>query len=292
MFLFYLIFLIFFKFHKNLKFLIKIKFLYHFIDGLLEPKAEIIDDFDEFDTSDNQKNQQPPQIRVSDFATRNAKAANVMFVMCKNLQDEQQMKDNESNNEDESMKKEDETSSRSAVVVTKRKSSSPSLESSPTSGGSSKNFRRRIRRKHNSPDDKAEALTEMSVRGLNLFRYASVVDGVYKCTECAKENIQKTFKNKYSFQRHAFLYHEGTQRKVFPCPVCRKEFSRPDKMKNHMKMTHECYMPKECKFPIPLMIASGSTQTQSGNQSINNNILNLASSSQSSGNSILNLATT
>ena len=25
--------------------------------------------------------------------------------------------------------------------------------------------------------------------------------------------LQKTFKNKYSFQRHAFLYHEGTQRK-------------------------------------------------------------------------------
>lgn len=259
----------------------------------MEPKAEIVDDFDEFE--DQQKNQSAPQIRVSEFATRNANAQNVMFVI-KHLQDEQQKKDNNESNEDESVKKEVVTSPRSAVVVTKRKTSSP-LESSPTSGGgggggSSKNFRRRIRRKHNSPDDKAEALTEMSVRGLNLFRYASVVDGVYKCTECAKENIQKTFKNKYSFQRHAFLYHEGTQRKVFPCPVCRKEFSRPDKMKNHMKMTHECYMPKECKFPIPLMIAGGSSQAQSGNQSINNNILNLASSSQSSGNSILNLATT
>ncbi|XP_013193105.2 protein tramtrack, alpha isoform isoform X2 [Amyelois transitella] len=110
--------------------------------------------------------------------------------------------------------------------------------------------RRRIRRRANSAsNDPAEQLTEMSVRGLNLFRYASVNEGVYQCTECAKENIQKTFKNKYSFQRHAFLYHEGQQRKVFPCPVCCKEFSRPDKMKNHMKTTHDCYVPKDCVYP-------------------------------------------
>lgn len=110
--------------------------------------------------------------------------------------------------------------------------------------------RRRVRRRANSAsNDPAEQLTEMSVRGLNLFRYASVNEGIYQCTECAKENIQKTFKNKYSFQRHAFLYHEGKQRKVFPCPVCFKEFSRPDKMKNHMKTTHECYMPKDCVLP-------------------------------------------
>ncbi|KAL4715232.1 hypothetical protein ACJJTC_007814 [Scirpophaga incertulas] len=109
--------------------------------------------------------------------------------------------------------------------------------------------RRRIRRRANSAsNDPAEQLTEMSVRGLNLFRYASVNEGVYQCTECAKENIQKTFKNKYSFQRHAFLYHEGQQRKVFPCPVCAKEFSRPDKMKNHMKTTHDCYVPKDCVY--------------------------------------------
>jgi Cys2His2 zinc finger developmental/cell cycle regulator len=83
---------------------------------------------------------------------------------------------------------------------------------SPSSG--QKTMRRRIRRKNNnSPDDQAECLTEMSVRGLNLFRYASIQDGVYQCTECLKENVQKTFKNKYSFQRHAFLYHEGSQRK-------------------------------------------------------------------------------
>lgn len=49
---------------------------------------------------------------------------------------------------------------------------------------------------------------------------------------------------------------------VFPCPVCRKEFSRPDKMKNHMKMTHECYMPKECKFPIPLITSPASSAAQ------------------------------
>lgn len=104
--------------------------------------------------------------------------------------------------------------------------------------------RRRCRRKGSTQDDQAEHLTEMSVRGLNLFRYAKIFEGIYQCTECAKENVQKTFKNKYSFQRHAFLYHEGTSRKVFPCPVCSKEFSRPDKMKNHMKMTHD-YMPKE-----------------------------------------------
>lgn len=116
-------------------------------------------------------------------------------------------------------------------------------------------MRRRVRRKNNQPDEQAESLTEMSVRGLNLFRYASIQDGVYQCTECAKDNIQKTFKNKYSFQRHAFLYHEGSQRKVFPCPVCRKEFSRPDKMKNHMKTTHDCYMPKDCNFPIPMIMA-------------------------------------
>ncbi|XP_022212649.2 protein tramtrack, alpha isoform isoform X1 [Drosophila obscura] len=104
--------------------------------------------------------------------------------------------------------------------------------------------RRRVRRKAQSTlDDQAEHLTEMSVRGLDLFRYASVVEGVYRCTECAKENMQKTFKNKYSFQRHAFLYHEGKHRKVFPCPVCCKEFSRPDKMKNHLKMTHENFTP-------------------------------------------------
>lgn len=111
--------------------------------------------------------------------------------------------------------------------------------------------KRRMRRRATSQSqDPAEQLTEMSVRGLNLFRYASISEGVYQCTECAKVDIQKTFKNKYSFQRHAFLYHEGHQRKVFPCPVCHKEFSRPDKMKNHMKTVHDCFMPKDCVMPF------------------------------------------
>ncbi|RZC36034.1 hypothetical protein BDFB_008248 [Asbolus verrucosus] len=78
--------------------------------------------------------------------------------------------------------------------------------------------RRARRRATSQSQDPAEQLTEMSVRGLNLFRYASINEGVYQCTECAKVDVQKTFKNKYSFQRHAFLYHEGHQRKVFPCP--------------------------------------------------------------------------
>ncbi|XP_037942761.1 protein tramtrack, alpha isoform-like [Teleopsis dalmanni] len=124
--------------------------------------------------------------------------------------------------------------------------------------------RRRIRRKaQSSLDDQAEHLTEMSVRGLDLFRYASISEGVYQCTECAKENVQKTFKNKYSFQRHAFLYHEGKHRKVFPCPLCGKEFSRPDKMKNHMKMTHESYTTKDnSNFnPLNYLITAAANET-------------------------------
>lgn len=129
----------------------------------------------------------------------------------------------------------------------------------PTSSSGRQPLRRRIRRKGGLPDEQAEQLTEMSVRGLNLFRYASISEGVYKCTECAKDNVQKTFKNKYSFQRHAFLYHEGTQRKVFPCPICSKEFSRPDKMKNHMKTTHDCFVTKDVNntFPLNFLIGSG-----------------------------------
>lgn len=148
--------------------------------------------------------------------------------------------------------------------------------------------RRRIRRKaQSSLDDQAEQLTEMSVRGLDLFRYASINEGVYQCTECAKENMQKTFKNKYSFQRHAFLYHEGKHRKVFPCPLCGKEFSRPDKMKNHMKMTHESFVAKEIQNFNPLnylITAAGemqssfpppsSTQTQANVQNTQQPLLN------------------
>ena len=82
------------------------------------------------------------------------------------------------------------------------------------------------------PGTESESLQDMSVRGLDLLRYAFIShDGSYRCTECEKVQILRSFKNKYSFQRHAFLYHEGIARKVFPCPVCAKEFSRPDKMK-------------------------------------------------------------
>lgn len=126
--------------------------------------------------------------------------------------------------------------------------SNPSNMSAPS--GRQPVKRRARRRATSQSQDPAEQLTEMSVRGLNLFRYASINEGIYQCTECAKVDVQKTFKNKYSFQRHAFLYHEGHQRKVFPCPVCQKEFSRPDKMKNHMKTVHDCFMPKDCVFPM------------------------------------------
>ena len=130
-------------------------------------------------------------------------------------------------------------------------SQSPGAEGAMSAPSGRQVPKRRMRRRATSQSqDPAEQLTEMSVRGLNLFRYASISEGVYQCTECAKLDIQKTFKNKYSFQRHAFLYHEGHQRKVFPCPVCGKEFSRPDKMKNHMKTVHDCFMPKDCVVPF------------------------------------------
>jgi hypothetical protein len=84
------------------------------------------------------------------------------------------------------------------------------------------------------------SLSEMSVRGLDLLRYATLApDGTYRCVECERVQITKHFKNKYSFQRHAFLYHEGASRKVFPCSICQKEFSRPDKMKQHLKQAHD-----------------------------------------------------
>ena len=95
------------------------------------------------------------------------------------------------------------------------------------------------------PGAEAESLQDMSVRGLDLLKYAHIAsDGSYRCIQCEKVQIVKSFKNKYSFQRHAFLYHEGNNRKVFPCPVCQKEFSRPDKMKQHLKQVHDCIIPK------------------------------------------------
>lgn len=254
-----------------------------FVD-LIEVKTEPLETNEEESDKFAVQTQRQPQIRVSNFATQSTGSTNLVTVI-NHLQQKQNDAHESSETTDDGKKdnlsmwiKSDNSNSNVSAILTadfKNTSGEASPNSSfnsPSSGSGQKSLRRRIRRKHNSPDDQAEALTEMSVRGLNLFRYASIQDGVYKCTECAKESVQKTFKNKYSFQRHAFLYHEGTQRKVFPCPVCRKEFSRPDKMKNHMKMTHEgVYVPKECKFPLPLTIA-GTSQSAS----INNNVLNLA----------------
>lgn len=165
-----------------------------------------------------------PLIRISDFASMNTPETMITppIVRTKHVKisnNNQNDHNNDStandinsdNNTDAWIKQDDENGGnsfmKSPIIITSNNSSM----SSPSSG--SKSVRRRIRRKNNSPDDQAEALTEMSVRGLNLFRYAAVQDGVYQCTECLKENVTKTFKNKYSFQRHAFLYHEGTQRK-------------------------------------------------------------------------------
>ncbi|XP_067626363.1 uncharacterized protein [Eurosta solidaginis] len=89
-----------------------------------------------------------------------------------------------------------------------------------------------------SPDEQGEYLEKMSVRGLDIQRYEHIIDGVSYCLVCAKNDVYKTFKNKYSFQRHAYLFHEGENRKIFACPVCNKEFSRPDKMKMHKKDKH------------------------------------------------------
>uniref|UniRef100_A0A182P0B4 C2H2-type domain-containing protein n=1 Tax=Anopheles epiroticus TaxID=199890 RepID=A0A182P0B4_9DIPT len=111
-------------------------------------------------------------------------------------------------------------------------------------------IQKRRTRRTITPNDPAKPLTEMSVRGLNLFQYATLTGGMYQCVECTKDGLEKTFKNKYSFQRHAFLFHEGKQRKVFPCPVCVKQFSRPDKMKSHLRLIHETFHGKaECASP-------------------------------------------
>ncbi|XP_043671078.1 protein tramtrack, alpha isoform isoform X1 [Vespula pensylvanica] len=163
---------------------------------------------------------------------------------------------NNSHNNNNNSSNNNNNNNSSTPLSTTNSSSSGGQQSGPAIGTMSAPTgrqvpKRRMRRRATShSQDPAEQLTEMSVRGLNLFRYASISEGVYQCTECAKLDIQKTFKNKYSFQRHAFLYHEGHQRKVFPCPVCSKEFSRPDKMKNHMKTVHDCFMPKDCVMPF------------------------------------------
>nr|XP_029707670.1 protein tramtrack, alpha isoform-like [Aedes albopictus] len=88
--------------------------------------------------------------------------------------------------------------------------------------------RRRARRKNLTTDDQAEALTEMSVR----------VYGV-----CQGERPED-FQEQVQLPAARLPVPRGCPAEVFPCPVCNKEFSRPDKMKNHLKTTHESYMPK------------------------------------------------
>ena len=122
------------------------------------------------------------------------------------------------------------------------RSSSPS---SAFHGGHGRRGRLRSPEDANGEERGTKQFSEMSVRGLDLLRYAAIAaDGTYRCLECERVQITKHFKNKYSFQRHAFLYHEGVERKVFPCVICQKEFSRPDKMKSHLKTAHDCVMPK------------------------------------------------
>ncbi|KAM7344854.1 uncharacterized protein ACRADG_011412 isoform 2-T4 [Cochliomyia hominivorax] len=107
-------------------------------------------------------------------------------------------------------------------------------------GGALPNVKQKRKRKTRSvaADEQGEYLEKMSVRGLDIQRYEHIIDGVSYCLVCAKNDIYKTFKNKYSFQRHAYLFHEGDNRKIFACPICNKEFSRPDKMKMHKKDKH------------------------------------------------------
>ena len=117
-----------------------------------------------------------------------------------------------------------------------------SSDTTTTSGPRGGKARGRGRRgRHRGDRTGSRSMSEMSVRGLDLLRYATLApDGTYRCIECERVQISKHFKNKYSFQRHAFLYHEGAARKVFPCMICQKEFSRPDKMKQHLKQAHDC----------------------------------------------------
>ena len=121
----------------------------------------------------------------------------------------------------------------------------PQQARTPQTGSSPGGRRRRLRSPSSPGSDGTKSYNEMSVRGLDLLRYARIAaDNTYRCIECERVQIHKNFKNKYSFQRHAFLYHEGAARKVFPCPICQKEFSRPDKMKSHLKTAHDCIIPK------------------------------------------------
>ncbi|XP_011293479.2 uncharacterized protein LOC105261967 [Musca domestica] len=82
-----------------------------------------------------------------------------------------------------------------------------------------------------------EYLQKMSVRGMDSGQYKLTVDGITRCLVCAQNGIEKSFTSQYSFQRHAYLLHSGI-RKIFACPICNAEFSRPDKMKYHKRTKH------------------------------------------------------
>ena len=50
------------------------------------------------------------------------------------------------------------------------------------------------------------SLSEMSVRGLDLLRYATLApDGTYRCIECERLQMAKNFKNKYSCEYNTAL---------------------------------------------------------------------------------------
>ena len=144
-----------------------------------------------------------------------------------------------------------------------------------SSVGNNRGMRMRGRRGRGRNRDRTHQrqLSEMSVRGLDLLRYATLSpDGTYRCIECDRVQITKNFKNKYSFQRHAFLYHEGAARKVFPCTVCKKEFSRPDKMKQHLKQAHEGFDKNAAKNSRTASNAPRQSPSQASTNSLNNTV--------------------
>ena len=150
-----------------------------------------------------------------------------------------------------------------------------------SSVGNNRGMRMRGRRGRGRNRDRTHQrqLSEMSVRGLDLLRYATLSpDGTYRCIECDRVQITKNFKNKYSFQRHAFLYHEGAARKVFPCTVCKKEFSRPDKMKQHLKQAHEGFDKNAAKNARS---NSNNAQRQSATQASTNSLNTVSTSTVS-----------
>ena len=65
-------------------------------------------------------------------------------------------------------------------------------------GGGGRGRGRRGRGRHRDRVS-SRSLSEMSVRGLDLLRYATLApDGTYRCIECERLQMAKNFKNKYS----------------------------------------------------------------------------------------------